>query len=68
MGSYSYIVPFVIDEIYDDYEAPNSLNKLEEIFVDSASGNYNIKDIDKIREAIPDFRSISLEKIGRVNG
>jgi hypothetical protein len=43
-----------------------SLDKMNEIFVDAENGNYNIRDIEKIRERIPDFQSIPLEKIGRV--
>ena len=35
-------------------------------YVDAENGNYNIRDIEKIRERIPDFQSIPLEKIGRV--
>lgn len=44
-----------------------SLNKTEEIFVDMNSGNYNIKDVEKLRKSIPDFENIPLDKIGRVN-
>ncbi len=44
-----------------------SLNKTEEIFADMNSGNYNIKDIEKLRKSIPDFENIPLDKIGRVN-
>ena len=44
-----------------------SLAKLEEIFVDSASGDYSIKDIEKLRNSIPDFQSIPLDEIGRKN-
>lgn len=43
-----------------------SLNKMDEIFVDVENGDYNIKDIEKLREAIPDFENIPLDKIGRV--
>ncbi len=44
-----------------------SLNKSKEIFADIDSGNYNIKDIEKIRKSIPEFKNIPLEKIGRTN-
>ncbi len=44
-----------------------SLNKTEGIFVDINSGNYNIKDIEKIKSLIPGFENIPLDKIGRTN-
>ena len=44
-----------------------SLNKLEDVFVDINSGNYNINDIEELRKAIPDFQNIPLSEIGRVN-
>ena len=40
---------------------------IEEFFVDYNSGNYNIKDMDALRESIPDFENLPLDKIGRVN-
>ena len=43
-----------------------SLNKMNEIFVDAENGDYNIKDIEKLRESIPNFENIPLEEIGRV--
>ena len=43
------------------------LNKANVIFADIDTGNYNIKDIDKIKEKIPDFENIPVEKIGRIN-
>jgi hypothetical protein len=39
---------------------------MDEIFVDVENGDYNIKDIEKLREAIPNFENIPLDKIGRV--
>jgi len=39
----------------------------EELFVDFNSGNYKIKDIEKLRNTIPGFEEIPLEKIGRMN-
>lgn len=44
-----------------------SLNNTEEIFVDIESGNYNIKDIEKLRKSIPEFENIPLDKTGRIN-
>ncbi|MBR4051239.1 MAG: right-handed parallel beta-helix repeat-containing protein [Clostridia bacterium] len=44
-----------------------SLNKAEEIFVDINSGNYNIKDIEILKNTIPGFKNIPLDKIGRTN-
>jgi hypothetical protein len=44
-----------------------SLGKIEEIFVDANSGNYSIKDIEKLREYISDFQYIPLNEIGRKN-
>ena len=40
---------------------------MKNLFVDADSGNYTIKDIDKIRESIPDFENIPLDEIGRKN-
>lgn len=42
-----------------------SLGKAEDVFVDINSGNYSIKDIEGLREAIPGFQSIELDEIGR---
>ena len=44
-----------------------SLNKAEEIFADINSGNYNVRDIEKLRESIPCFENIPLDEIGRIN-
>ncbi len=44
-----------------------ALSKAEKIFVDYNAGNYNIKDIEGLRESIPEFENIPLDKIGRVN-
>lgn len=44
-----------------------SLNKAEEIFADINSGNYKVRDIDKLRESIPCFENIPLDEIGRIN-
>ena len=41
-----------------------NLNKL---FVDCRTGNYRIKDLEKIRKSIPDFENIPFDKIGRVS-
>ncbi len=41
------------------------ISEAEEIFQDLESGNYNIKDIEKLREAIPDFEEIPFEEAGR---
>ena len=38
-----------------------SLSKIDEVFVDADSGDY------RMRESIPDFENIPLDKIGRVN-
>ncbi len=43
------------------------ISDTNEVFVDTVSGNYEIKDIERIRETIPDFSPIPYEKIGRVN-
>ena len=43
------------------------MGKCDDIFVDARNGNYNIKDIDKIREIAADFEVIPLDKIGRLN-
>lgn len=44
-----------------------SLSKAEKIFVDYYAGDYNIRDIESLREDIPGFENIPLEEIGRVN-
>ena len=44
-----------------------SLGKLDSIFVDIEAGNYNVKDVEKIRESIPGFEEIPLDKIGRIS-
>ena len=44
-----------------------SLAKAEGVFADMALGNYNIGDIEKLRESIPSFENIPLDKIGRIN-
>ena len=44
-----------------------SLDKTEEIFVDINSGNYNVKDNEKMRNSVSDFQNIPLDKIGRTN-
>lgn len=44
-----------------------SLNKAEEIFVDLNSGNYNIKDIENLRESVLDFENIPIDETGRIN-
>ncbi len=44
-----------------------NVGKCDEIFVDIDNGNYNIKDIDKIRKDAPGFEEIPLDMIGRVN-
>ncbi len=44
-----------------------SVNKAEEIFVDFNSGNYNIKDIEGLRNSITEFQSIPLDETGRIN-
>ena len=43
------------------------LRKADDLFADIGSGNYNIRDIEILRESIPGFENIPLEKIGRVN-
>ena len=43
------------------------LSKADDIFEDYDAGNYNIKDIEKLRKYIPGFENIPLDKIGRVN-
>ena len=42
------------------------IGEANDIFVDTASGNYEIRDIEEIREDIPDFNPVAYEKIGRV--
>ncbi len=44
-----------------------SLNKADKLFVDIDSGNYNIKDIEKLRKSIPDFQNLPLDETGRIN-
>ena len=44
-----------------------NVGKCDEIFVDPDNGDYNIKDIDKIRKAAHGFEEIPLDKIGRIN-
>ena len=44
-----------------------NLSKTEETFVDYNAGDYNIKDIEEIRETAPNFENIPLDEIGRVN-
>jgi hypothetical protein len=44
-----------------------NLSKAEETFVDYNAGDYNIKDIEEIREDAPNFENIPLDEIGRVN-
>ena len=43
------------------------IGKADDIFVDVDSGDYEIRNTGEIREKISDFRSIPLQKIGRVN-
>ncbi len=43
------------------------ISKAERIFADIDSGDYNIKDIEKLRKSIPDFQAIPLDEIGRKN-
>jgi hypothetical protein len=43
-----------------------SLNKMNEIFVDAKNGNYNIKDVEKLKAKITEFENIPYEKIGRI--
>lgn len=43
------------------------IRETDNIFVDAEAGNYEIKDIEEIRETIPDFTPVSLQEIGRVN-
>lgn len=44
-----------------------NISKCDEIFVDIDNGDYNIKDINEIRKATPDFKEIPLDMIGRIN-
>ena len=44
-----------------------SLNNTNKIFYDFESGNYNVKEIGKLRKIFPDFDNIPLDKIGRTN-
>ena len=43
------------------------IGKTDDIFADAEAGDYTIRDIEELREAIPGFENIPLEKIGRVN-
>ncbi len=44
-----------------------SLGKMDELFVDAENGNYNIKDIEKLKKDISEFENIPYEKIGRIS-
>ena len=44
-----------------------NVGRCDEIFVDPDNGDYNIKNIDEIRKAAPDFEEIPLDMMGRVN-
>ena len=44
-----------------------NVGKCDEIFVDPDNGDYNIKDIDRVRKDAPDFKEIPLDEIGRRN-
>ena len=39
---------------------------MNEIFVDAKNGNYNIKDVEKLKAKITEFENIPYEKIGRI--
>jgi hypothetical protein len=43
-----------------------SLGKMDELFVDAKNGNYNIKDVEKLKAKITEFENIPYEKIGRI--
>ena len=43
------------------------INKTNDVFVNAESGNYEVRDIEEIRETITDFSPIPYQKIGRVN-
>lgn len=42
-----------------------SLHKMNDFFVSSDNGNYNLKNIDEVREIIPGFEEIPVDEIGR---
>ena len=37
---------------------------MKKLFVDAESGNYEIRDIDEVKKAVPDFEKIPFDKIG----
>ena len=44
-----------------------SIDKTDEFFVDVDSGNYTIREIEKLKKSIPDFQEIPLTEIGRIS-
>ena len=59
------------DSVYDFSDISGNriyrFGDMKKLFVDAESGNYEIKDIEKIRASIPDFENVDFDKIGRVN-
>ena len=43
------------------------ISKTEDIFVDINSGNYNIKNIEMLKDSVADFQNIALNETGRIN-
>ncbi|MBR6784921.1 MAG: right-handed parallel beta-helix repeat-containing protein [Clostridia bacterium] len=43
------------------------LGVINNVFEDIDAGNYEVKNIEKIRKTIPDFENIPFDKIGRMN-
>lgn len=41
------------------------LHKMNAFFADAPHGDYHIRDLEKLRQTIPDFREIPLDRIGR---
>ncbi len=47
------------------YNEVYSLYKTKEYFTDIDSGNYSVRDIEKLKKTIPDFHNIPFSEIGR---
>ena len=49
-----------------DGNAVYPLHRIGEFFADAPNGDYRIRDLQKLQKAVPGFREIPLEQIGRV--
>ena len=49
-----------------DGNALYPLHRINDFFMDAPNGDYRIRDLQKLQKAIPEFREIPLDQIGRV--